>query len=401
MSLRVMTVRCAGGRLAIASLQPLDNFPSEKQILGSLVAPDWRRLLPTPVGRKSIGERRQYVVRVTKCRERYEPSVTGAPSPPAIQQYSVDPGSERRPSLERSQALQHAQPCFLNDFLCGAWSLTTVSASRMREPWSAPTRSLKDASSPARSRSISAFSTALPGCRMNADAIVPVEFATSLRNTLCPDVPTEVSGRWIKRAMWVAAAAVLAAVGAYGVQWVRTQRSPVTSQTTQIPAAVLQLTEHAAGDHRDCVLRHQLPEAPIDLAQAASHDRALKGLDEAIQIRPDSLPASLERRAAHICVWKGQRFGHLVFSYRGETVSLLVSTPEASVASFAAGAPAEWPTTAGFSIACFADSGRAVFVVSDLPSSETLMLANVLSGSVRDHLARALAALRAWVDRIS
>jgi hypothetical protein len=228
------------------------------------------------------------------------------------------------------------------------------------------------------------------------------EFTTSLRNALCPDVPTPVSGRWIKRAMWLAAAAVLAAVGASGVQWVRdSQRSSATSQTTQIPRAVLQLTEHAAGDHRDCALLHQLPETPIDLAQAASHDGALKGLDEAIQVRPDSLPAPLERRAAHICVWKGQRFGHLVFSYKGEIVSLLVSTPEAGVASFAAGAPAECPTTAGFSIACFADSGRAVFVVSDLPSRETLTLANALSGSVRDHLARAVAALRAWVDRIS
>ncbi len=229
-----------------------------------------------------------------------------------------------------------------------------------------------------------------------------MEFTTSLRNALRLDGPTAVSGRWFKGAMWVAAAAVLAVVGASGVQWVRnSQRSSATSPTAEIPRAVLQLTEQAAGDHRDCALLHQLPEAPIDLAQASSHDRALKGLDEAIQVRPDSLPAPLERRAAHICVWEGQRFGHLVFSYKGETVSLLVSTPEAGVASFAAGAPAECPTTAGFSIACFADSGRAVFVVSDLPSSETLTLANAVSGSVRDHLARALAALRAWVDRVS
>jgi hypothetical protein len=229
-----------------------------------------------------------------------------------------------------------------------------------------------------------------------------VEFTTSLRNALCPEVPTAVSGRWIKRAMWVAAAAVLAAVGASGVQWVRNSHRPsATSQITQIPMAVLRLTENAAGEHRDCALRHLLPEAPIDLAQAASDDRALRGLDKAIQVRPDSLSAPLERRAAHACVWKGQRFGHLVFSYRGETVSLLVSTPAADVASFAAGAPAECPTTAGFSIACFADSGRAVFVVSDLPSSETLTLANALAGSVRDHLARAFAALRAWVNKNS
>jgi hypothetical protein len=200
--------------------------------------------------------------------------------------------------------------------------------------------------------------------------------------------------------MWVAAAAVLAAVGASGVQWVRDARRTI-SPTAEIPKAVLQLTEKAAGDHRNCAVLHQLPEAPIDLAQAALHDRALKGLDRAAQVRQDSLPAPLERRAAHMCAWEGQRFGHVVFSYKGETVSLLVSTPEAGVPSFAAGAPTECPTTAGFSIACFADSGRAVFVVSDLPSSETLTLANAVSGSVREHLARALAALRAWVDRTS
>jgi len=228
------------------------------------------------------------------------------------------------------------------------------------------------------------------------------DFTASLKNDLNPKVPLAASTRWVKRLPWVAVAALLVALTAFALQWTRdAQRSRAVSQTTQSPVALVRLSESAAGDHRDCALRRQLSEAPIDLEQAASYDRALPGLDEAVRVRTDSLPAPMERLGAHACLWNRQRFGHLVFSYRGEIVSLLVTTPAGDARSFATSEPAECPKALGFSIACFAAPRHVVFVVSDLPSTETLTLANALAPSVRNHLARAVAALRDWLHTIS
>jgi anti-sigma factor RsiW len=228
------------------------------------------------------------------------------------------------------------------------------------------------------------------------------DFSASLKNGLRPNLPLAASARWVKRMRWVAVTALLVAITAFAWQWTRdSQQSRAVSQTTQTPAALVRLSESAAGDHRDCALRHQLAEAPIDLEQAASYDRALPGLDQAVRVRTDSLPAPLERLGAHACLWKHQRFGHLLFSYRGEIVSLLVTTPAGDAGSFATSEPAACPKAGGFSIACFAAPRHVVFVVSDLPSTETLTLANALAPSVRNHLARAITALRDWLHTIS
>jgi len=218
------------------------------------------------------------------------------------------------------------------------------------------------------------------------------DFTTSLTNRFRPRVAHASSTLSLRQLAWISSVAVVIAVAVWAVQWARDpRRSPGISHATQIPVAVLRLTESAAGDHRDCALRQQLPEPPIAFEQAASFDRALRGLDHAVRVRARSLPVPLEPIAAHVCRWKAQRFGHLVFSYKGEVLSLLVTSPGGDVAGFASSAPAECPGTAGFSIACFAAPRHALFVVSDLPSRETLTLAEALAPSLRDHLAKDIA----------
>jgi hypothetical protein len=63
--------------------------------------------------------------------------------------------------------------------------------------------------------------------------------------------------------------------------------------------------------------------------------------------------------------------------------------------------PVECPTTSEFAVACFAAPQHAIFVVSDLPSTETITLAEALAPGVRDHLSRLRALLQAFLHEIS
>jgi anti-sigma factor RsiW len=213
------------------------------------------------------------------------------------------------------------------------------------------------------------------------------EFATSLRNRLRAAAQPAASTLSVRRMIWLAVAATLVIAAALAVEWTRNSpSSSPRSATNEIPEAVLRLSESAAGDHRDCALLHRSPEAPVALEQAAAYDGALRGLEAAVSVNPGSLPAPLKLLAAHACLWRGRRFGHLVFSYKGRIASLLITTPADSATILPVTAPAQCPEAAGLSIACFAAPRHALFVVSDLPASDILTLANALAPGVQNHL---------------
>jgi hypothetical protein len=225
------------------------------------------------------------------------------------------------------------------------------------------------------------------------------EFMTALRQGLRPPrVRPHAHARPRRVPWWMGAAALLIIVAGFAVQWAREWRRP-TVGTADMPSAVVDLAPSAAGDHRDCALRHRLAEPPMDLEQAASYDAAFRGLDEAVKVPASSLPSPLEPVTAHACVWQGRRFGHVVLSYRSTVVSLLVTDRGSTAAAVSTNtAPAECPTIEGFTIACFAAPRHAVFVVSDLASSETLKLATAIAPEIRAHLARTAAAIRVWLQ---
>lgn len=217
-------------------------------------------------------------------------------------------------------------------------------------------------------------------------------FTAELRNRLHP-IDIRAASAWRRRLPWMAAATigVLLAI-AWGLNVSRSTPRLASDVT------IASLAESAVGDHRDCALRHQPSEPPISLEQAASHDATLRGLDRAVRAPTGSLPAPLDSIAAHACVWNGRRFGHVVLSYRGVIASVLVTTPDRDVERHALSPPEACPTTSEFAVACFAAPQHAVFVVSELPPSETVTLAQVLAPGMRDHFTRALAALYALLQ---
>lgn len=223
-------------------------------------------------------------------------------------------------------------------------------------------------------------------------------FPAVLKNRLRPGSTGGGASAWL-RLRWVAAALVVAALA---IQWgTETRRSPRTQRTMANEPAVSRLTDHAVGDHRDCALRHQPSEPPISLDQAASYDVALRHLDEAVRAPAGSLTVPLKHVGAHACVWNGRRFGHVVLSYKDVITSVLVTTLEHDVAPYVGVTPVPCPTTSEFSVACFAAPQHAVFVVSELPSSETMTVAEALAPGVRSHLSRIRAFLQILLHEIS
>jgi anti-sigma factor RsiW len=148
------------------------------------------------------------------------------------------------------------------------------------------------------------------------------------------------------------------------------------------------LDQSAAGDHRDCALNHRLAEAPIDLEQAGrKYDRAYINLVNAV-MSDGRLPSGVELVGAHSCVFKGRRFGHVILTYRGQLVSVLVTNIETQNR---AGATAQNGSIAdtqvdNFQLARFETTGHAVYVVSSLSETENLSIAQALQPSLSRHI---------------
>ena len=187
---------------------------------------------------------------------------------------------------------------------------------------------------------------------------------------------------------WMAAAAVVVAFA-----WLWGLRSGRPARLADDPA-MTPLMESAAADHRDCALRHQPQEPPIALDRAALGDPALRGLDETVRRSATArFGSDAKQIGAHACKWGGRQFGHVVLDYRAVVVSVLVTAPESDLSPYVNAAPVGCPTQLGFSVACFAAPQHAVFVVSELPSAETLTLTQAVAPDLRAHLSRTVAGL--------
>ena len=151
------------------------------------------------------------------------------------------------------------------------------------------------------------------------------------------------------------------------------------------------LNESAAGDHRDCALNHRLDEAPIDLQEAGrKYDRAYINLVNAV-MSEGGLSSDVELVGAHSCVFKGRRFGHVILSYRGQLVSVLVTNIETENR---AGSTVQNGTITDtqlddFQLAHFKTMRHAVYIVSSLNETENLSIAQSVQPSLLRHIAEA------------
>jgi anti-sigma factor RsiW len=208
------------------------------------------------------------------------------------------------------------------------------------------------------------------------DLLVRPEFLDALTTRLRAESEAPATRPWRS---WLALAAgvVLAAgLGVGGLVW-------ATS------GALSALGQLAAGDHQNCAIKFRLDERPITLAEAATKYDVAFGRLNAVQPAVPALSAgSIRVLERHACVYNGQRFAHIVLSYKDTAVSILVAAEGASGNGWwRAIAARELPPAGGFNLASFRSTGHMVFVVSSLSSADVEEVARAMTGPVTEALA--------------
>jgi len=208
------------------------------------------------------------------------------------------------------------------------------------------------------------------------------EFVARLRTTLQSHVHQTSARRSLRSwGWWALAASVLLAAGlgvAYrGRDWI---------------AATGAVARAAVGDHKNCALQFRLAEKPISLEDAAERYGAVYRVLQ--QLPPDDVattagPAHVLER--HACVYAGRRFAHIVFEYRGQRVSLLVTDVKARGPLALPGQAVPSVTSAeridDMPVASFRTSRQIVFVAGDIAQPDLVTLADAVAAP----LSRALA----------
>lgn len=160
-----------------------------------------------------------------------------------------------------------------------------------------------------------------------------------------------------------------------------------------VPAALIEVSADAFGDHKNCALSHNLKEKPISLAKAADTvDIVNRDFDKSvIDALKEKFGGEVALIKAHYCMFSGRYFTHAVVSLRKRTISVLVTKLSSDeVSSFE---PASCGSDGDLNAACFSSGGYGIFVVSDSGGSELVTLAASLSAPFSSHLARAKASV--------
>jgi hypothetical protein len=201
------------------------------------------------------------------------------------------------------------------------------------------------------------------------------EFITQLRTRLHDAAHQEPARRGVRLpGWWALAATVLLAVAlglAYrGRDWITTTGA---------------LARAAVGDHRNCALQFRLAEKPISLQDAADRYGAAYRVLEHLppnDVMTAAGPAHVLER--HACVYGGRRFAHIVFEYRGEHVSLLVTATNGGAPWAIPGAALPHVTSEGriddMSVVSFRSSRHVVFLAGDVALTDLVKLADAVAG---------------------
>jgi anti-sigma factor RsiW len=207
-------------------------------------------------------------------------------------------------------------------------------------------------------------------------------FTARLRTTLHEAAHKVPVRRRIRFAGWWALAATVLLAVALGLAY--RGRDWITAAGALARAAV--------GDHRNCALQFRLAEKPISLEDAAQrYDAAYRVLES---LPPDAVataagPAHVLER--HSCIYGGRRFAHIVFEYRGERVSLLVTAADGSAQRAVPGGaiPPVTPVgrVDGLSVVSFPASRHIVFLAGDVAQADLMKLADAVAGSLYRELA--------------
>lgn len=209
------------------------------------------------------------------------------------------------------------------------------------------------------------------------------EFIAQLRTVLRDTAHRGSARRGVRFGGWWALAATVALAVTIGLAYRGRDRITATGA----------LARAAVGDHRYCALQFRLAEKPISLEDAVRRYGAAYRVLE--RLPPDDVmtaagPAHVLER--HACVYEGRRFAHIVFTYLGERVSLLVTAADGGVPPARPGETLPHLTSPsridGMSVVSFRAPHQMVFFAGDVVRNDLLKLAE----AVGEPLYRGLAA---------
>ncbi|MBA3766980.1 MAG: hypothetical protein H0W99_08330 [Acidobacteria bacterium] len=257
-----------------------------------------------------------------------------------------------------------------------------------------------------------------------AELQIDTDFAARLRTQLRAKALDQSSPTFVGSRAWLAIAACLLVVFTFGLVFIRqhmqapsaqrsaadgensntagaklpTQQSRAGGANAAVNVVMRDAARFAVGDHRNCAIKFDLPEAPIDLEVAGrKYDHAYINLAKAVTDQLAGASGEMEFVEAHSCVFEGRRFAHLVLRQHNRLISFLVTdlnAPEMSerpVQAETKGSPQiiACSQVEGYQVSCFETSSHAIFVVSDLSEADNLNLARVLAPAIYQHLSRA------------
>lgn len=145
----------------------------------------------------------------------------------------------------------------------------------------------------------------------------------------------------------------------------------------------------AVGDHRNCAVKFRLAEIPISLEEAARrYDESFRVLE---RVPGDDVPlpggtARVVER--HSCIFRGRRFAHVVLRYRGELVSVLVTSNDgpADRAPALDSLPVHEQHIDGLGVASVRTARHTVAVVANFGGQELAQLGEALAVPVARQL---------------
>jgi hypothetical protein len=135
----------------------------------------------------------------------------------------------------------------------------------------------------------------------------------------------------------------------------------------------------AVGDHKDCALEklqawHELSK--LDYAKKAYYS------DTVLQPLKSRFSSDLELLHAHDCIFDGKKFTHVIIKNGPHIVSVLFDKDDRFQQPVSATDSIISNEAGGLQVASFRVRDQAVFVVSDMPETDNLSAARILSASL-------------------
>jgi anti-sigma factor RsiW len=154
------------------------------------------------------------------------------------------------------------------------------------------------------------------------------------------------------------------------------------------------LARAAVRDHRDCALERRLAGTSISLEQATARDGdATYGILAKLPSDVETTLGVAHVLRRHVCIDAGRRFAHIIFEYRGQIVSLLVTADDQSSALTAPGQGRPHLTSErvvdGMPVVSFRASRYAVFFTGNVAEADLAVLAAVVAGPLYREVAGA------------